>query len=331
MLEIPWVTLIDLSFSFSLDGLGLLFSLLISFFGILVICYASEYLKHHRDLGKFYLFILIFMFSMLGVVLSDHLLLLFIFWELTTFSSFLLIGLDHDKDVARTSAWQAILITTAGGLAMMAGLLMLGSVCGTYRISEILELGAVVKESNLYYPILVLILLGAFTKSAQFPFSFWLPAAMAAPTPVSAYLHSATMVKAGIYLMARLSPVLAGTSMWFGIVSSVGAITMITAGIMALKQDDLKLLLAHMTVMALGLMTLLLGIGNIEALKAALIFLVVHSLYKGALFFVTGSLDHANGTRKVSELGGLITAMPWTATAALLSLLAMGGFPPVLG
>lgn len=331
ILHIPWVSFLNLGLSFSFDGLSLLFCLLISSFGLLIIFYASEYLKGHPDLGKFYLYILIFMLSMIGLVLSDHLLLLFIFWELTTFSSFLLIGFEHDKEFSRASAWQAILITTLGGLAMMAGFLLLGSICGTFRISEIVQMGDFIRGSEYYLAILILILLGAFTKSAQFPFYFWLPGAMAAPTPVSAYLHSATMVKAGIYLLARLSPALAGTAAWTDIVSSVGAITMIVGAVLACKQDDLKLLLAYMTVMALGTLTLLLGLGSVEAIKAAVFFLLVHSFYKGAMFLVTGAIDHGAHTRKISELGGLLKVMPWTAAAAIISLISMGGLPPAIG
>jgi multicomponent Na+:H+ antiporter subunit A len=331
VVSFDWTTLYSAHLSFSLDGLSLLFALMISFFGVLIIIFGGEYLKGHRDLGKFFSWILLFMISMLGLVLSDNLILLFVFWELTTFSSFLLIGFNHEREDARKSAWQAILITTSGGLAMLAGFILLGEMTGSYQISTLLDHREKITSHELYLPMLTLVLAGAFTKSAQFPFHFWLPSAMAAPTPVSAYLHSATMVKAGIYLLARFLPIIGHTTSWSFIVSSVGGVTMVVGSLFALKQNDLKLLLAYMTIMALGVLTLLLGIGSLAAIKAFVIFLVLHSLYKGALFLIAGGIDHGAGTRELSALGGLRKKMPFTTAIAFISLLSMAGMPPLIG
>jgi len=326
-----WVPSLATSLSFYLDGLSILFALLILGTGTLVLIYSSAYLKGHRYLGRYYAFMFLFISSMLGLVLADNLLTLFIFWEMTSFSSFLLIGFEHEKPAARKGALQALLVTGLGGLAMLAGFLLLGQAGGSLELSELLGRGDAVRSHALYLPILLLILAGACTKSAQFPFHFWLPSAMEAPTPVSAYLHSATMVKAGIYLLARLSPVMGGTQTWLGLVAGVGATTMLIGAVMALFQKDLKRILAYATVSALGIMTLLLGIGTGEAVKAALVFLLAHAFYKGALFLVAGIVDHETGTRDVDRLGGLSRAMPMVALAAGLAALSMSGFPPFLG
>jgi multicomponent Na+:H+ antiporter subunit A len=315
-----WVAELGLVLSFRADGLGLLFALLISGVGTLVFVYAGGYLKGNPNLGRFYAWLAVFMAAMIGVALSDNILLLFVFWELTSISSYMLIGFEHERESARFSALQAFLVTGAGGLALLAGLLLLGSAGGTFELSELLTQGEVLRTSPFYLPAVILVLLGAFTKSAQFPFHFWLPNAMEAPTPVSAYLHSATMVKAGVYLLARMGPALNGTDLWFYAVGGVGAVTMLIGGYLALTQTDLKRLLAYSTVSALGMLTMLIGLGSHYALEAAVVLLLAHSLYKGALFLVAGALDHETGTRDVTQLGGLFPRMRLTAVA--------GGLPP---
>lgn len=329
--ETLWFPGLDINMSFYLDGLSLTFALLITGIGTLIVIYAGGYLKGDKYLGRFFLSILMFMGSMLGVVLADNLLALFVFWELTSFTSYLLIGFNNDKEESRNSALQALLITGTGGLALLAGAIMLGMAGGSMSISEIVSSGVVVSEHPYYLAILVLVLAGAFTKSAQFPFHFWLPGAMAAPTPVSAYLHSATMVKAGVYLLARLSPVLGDTEVWTITVTGFGATTMIIGAWLALVYTDLKRVLAYSTVMALGTITMLIGMGHPYALQAAAVFIVGHSLYKGALFMVAGSIDHEAGTRDVLKLGGLKKLMPITAATAAIAALSMGGIPPMLG
>jgi multicomponent Na+:H+ antiporter subunit A len=271
------------------------------------------------------------MLSMLGLVLADNLLTLFVFWELTTITSYLLIGFDHATKKSRRSALQALLLTGTGGLALLAGFILIGTVAGTFELSEIRAQGDVLKDHALYLPILILVLAGTFTKSAQFPFHFWLPNAMAAPTPVSAYLHSATMVKAGIYLMARMHPNLGGTEVWMWTLTIFGAVTAVFASFMAVKQTDLKQALAYTTLMALGTLTLFLGADTGYAITAAVTFLIVHSFYKAALFLIVGLIDHGTGTREADILGGLARAMPITAAAAAVSALSMAGFPPFLG
>jgi len=327
----PWVPSLGLQFSFYLDGLSQLFSLLITGIGALVLLYGGAYLHGDDRLGRFYFWLLFFMGSMLGTVLADNLFLLFVFWELTSVSSYFLIGFDHHRDGARASALQALLVTGAGGLAMLAGFVLLGNAAETLELSGLLGSGERIKQHELYGPILILILAGAFTKSAQFPFHFWLPNAMAAPAPVSAYLHSATMVKAGVYLLARLSPVLAGTDAWLYSVTGAGALTMaITAGL-ALQQTDLKRILAYSTSSALGILVMLLGLGSAPAITAAVTFLFAHALYKGALFLVAGAVDHETGTRAIDELGGLRQKMPFTAAAAFIAAASMAGVLPLFG
>jgi multicomponent Na+:H+ antiporter subunit A len=326
-----WAPSLGVSLSFTLDGLSLLFALLISGVGALILVYAGGYLTGHPQLGRLYAFLLMFMASMLGLVLSDNLLALFVFWELTSISSYLLIGFEHQRGKARAAALQALLVTGGGGLALLAGLLLLGQAGGSLELSTLLGRGEQLRAHPLYLPALLLILLGAFTKSAQFPFHFWLPGAMEAPTPVSAYLHSATMVKAGVYLLARLSPALGGTDAWVGIVSIAGGITMLTGAWMALVQSDLKRILAYSTVSALGTLTLLLGLGGSLAVQAAMAYLLGHALYKGTLFLVAGALDHETGTRDVDSLGGLGRVMPLTAVAAGVAALSMAGLPPLFG
>lgn len=327
----PWIPSLGLSLTFTLDGLGLLMALLISGIGALVIIYGGAYLHDHPFLDRFYGLILLFMTAMLGVVLSGNAILLFVFWELTSISSFLLIGFEHNKPNARAAAWQALLVTGTGGLAMLAGFALLGQISGSFEIARWIALSGDIQGHSLAPAAFVLILLGAMTKSAQFPFHFWLPNAMEAPTPVSAYLHSATMVKAGIYLLARLFPVLGGLALWPILLTGVGLITLVGGSLLALGQHDLKRLLAYTTVAALGALTLFLGLGTPLALKTAALFLAAHALYKGALFLVAGGVDHAVHSRDINELGGLGRAMPYTAAAAGLAALSMAGIPPLLG
>jgi len=326
-----WVPSLAVQFSFLVDGLSLTFALLISGIGTLVALYSQKYLADHPHLARFTLYLLLFMVAMLGLVLADNIVTLFVFWELTTVASYLLIGFNHASADARRSALQALLLTGAGGLALLAGLILLGAVAGSYELSEILTKGDEIRAHSLYLPILILVLLGAFTKSAQFPFHFWLPNAMAAPTPVSAYLHSATMVKAGIYLLARMHPALSGTDVWIWTLTVFGAVTAITASVMAIRQTDLKKSLAYTTVMALGTLTMFLGAEATVAVAAAVTFLIVHSFYKAALFLIIGIVDYSAGTREVGALSGLSRAMPVTALVAAAAALSMAGFPPFLG
>ena len=326
-----WIPSLKVQLSFMIDGLGLLFALIICGAGTFVALYSGAYLAGHEQLGRFRLYLTLFMLSMVGLVLSDNLVALFVFWELTTLTSYLLIGFDHKTENGRRSARQALLVTGGGGLAMMAGFVMLGMVSGSWELSEIRAMGDLVRTHELYLPILATVLCGAFAKSAQFPLHFWLPNAMAAPTPVSAYLHSATMVKGGIYLMARLYPVLGGTMAWMVPLIIIGGFTAVWSSLLALRQNDMKLMLAYTTVMALGTLTMLLGTDNVVAITGMAVFLLVHSLYKCTLFLVVGSIDHECGTRKLDELGGLAKKMPITAAAALLAALSMAGLPPFFG
>ena len=326
-----WVPEIGLSLSLRLDGLGLLFALLITGMGTIVCVYAAGYLGNHRQLGRFYAYLLAFMGAMLGLVLAGNLLALYVFWELTTLTSYLLVGFEHERDSARAAAQQALLTTALGGLAMLAGFVLLGLTGGSFEITDLRERADAVRDHALYLPALLLVLLGAFTKSAQFPFHYWLPGAMAAPTPLSAYLHSATMVKAGVYLLARLLPVLGGTTSWAVLVTGAGAATMLAGAALALREHDLKAILAYLTVNVLGTLVMLLGVGTPEAVKAALTYLAAHALYKGALFLVAGAVDHSAHTRDVRELGGLWRRMPLTSAAAVLAMLSMAGVAPMFG
>jgi multicomponent K+:H+ antiporter subunit A len=327
----PWLPALGLSFSFFADGLGFFFAALILIIGLLIILYAHFYLDRSDPMGRFFTYLLLFQGAMLGIVLSDNILLLVVFWELTSLTSFLLIGYWFNQPASRAGALMALTVTGLGGLALMGGMLLLGNIAGSFELTEILARGETVKSSPLYVPMLLLVLLGAFTKSAQFPFHFWLPHAMAAPTPVSAYLHSATMVKAGIFLMARLWPVLSGTSEWFLIVTLTGLVTMVIAAWIALFKDDLKALLAFSTVSHLGLLTMLLGFGTPMALVAAVFHILNHAAFKAALFMSAGIVDHETGTRDITKLGGLRLAMPITATLAILAAASMAGVPLLNG
>ena len=326
-----WVPSLDLTLSFYLDGLSLLFALLVTGIGTLIVVYAGGYMHGHDQYGRFFSQLLLFMGAMLGLVVADNIIAFFIFFELTSFASYLLIGFYHTDEDNRRAARKALVVTGGGGLALLAGLLLLQQVTGTMEFSEMLALGDTVRAHPYYTGIFVLVILGAFTKSAQFPFHFWLPAAMAGPTPVSAYLHSATMVKAGVFLLARLSPVLGGTDLWLYTLVSFGAFTMVLSAWLGLRYTDLKQILAYTTVMVLGLLTMLLGVGTSAAVKAAMVFILVHALYKGALFMMAGSVDHETGTRDVLELGGLRSEMPYTMAGGLLAALSMAGLPPLFG
>ncbi len=329
--EHSWVPSLGINLLFHLDGLSLFFALLITSFGTLIMAYAAGYLKGDEQLGRFYLYLTLFMTAMLGVVLSSNILGLLVFWELTSISSYLLISYKHKYEVARASALQALLITNGGGLCLMAGLILLGIAGDTYSITELQQLRPALLSHDFYIPIVLLVMLGAFTKSAQFPFHVWLPNAMAAPTPVSAYLHSATMVKAGIYLLARFSPMLGGTELWSYTIMAVGATTAVVGAFLALQQLDLKAILAYTTISALGSLVTLIGIGSTFAMEAMLVFLLAHALYKGALFMIAGTVDHATGTRDTTKLHLLGQRMPLLASAAVLAALSMAGIIPFFG
>ncbi len=322
-----WVPAYGVNVLFYLDGLSVTFALLISGIGTFIILYSGAYLDGHRHQGRFLAFMLMFMGSMLGLVLSNNLVSMFVFWELTSITSFLLIGFDHVRQASRRAAIQALVITGGGGLALLAAVLLLRQLTGMSEISELLSRGSDIMALDLFLPIMLLIMLAAFTKSAQFPFHFWLPNAMEAPTPVSAYLHSATMVKAGVYLLARMNPVFGGSNEWGIILPIVGGFTLLWGASMALKQTDMKQMLAQTTVASLGLLVMLIGIGTEKAIAAAVLYLVAHAFYKGAMFMVAGSVDHGTGTRDVTELGGLWKLMPFTFGAGLIGVAGMAGVP----
>ncbi len=329
--RLEWLPAIGLNANFVLDGLGFLFAGLILGIGLLVILYARFYLGRQDPMGQFYTYLLLFQGAMVGVVISDNILLLLVFWELTSLTSFLLIGYWKHLPEGRQGALMALTVTGMGGLALIAGMLILGEIAGSYDLTAILANKAAVQESPLYLPALILILLGCFTKSAQFPFHFWLPHAMAAPTPVSAYLHSATMVKAGLFLMARLWPVLAGTPEWFYLVSTTGLVTMLLGAFIALFKNDLKALLAYSTVSHLGLITMLLGFGTPMAAVAAVFHIINHAIFKAPLFMIAGIIDHEAHTRDIRRLGGLRHLMPLTFGLGTIAALSMAGIPPLNG
>lgn len=331
LLEYAWMPGMDVSLNLMVDGLSLLFALLISGIGTFILIYAGSYLEGHPYLGRFYVIMLCFMASMLGLVLSDNLITLFVFWELTSITSYLLIGFDHESASARRSALQGLFVTSGGGLVLMAGLILLAGMSGSYSLSEILNQNGSLQEHAFYTATVFCILAGTFTKSAQVPFHFWLPNAMAAPTPVSAYLHSATMVKAGIYLMARLNPAMGDSALWSGTLMLFGSATMVTGAYLAFSSTGIKKVLAYSTIMALGTLTLLIGVGTEIALVAFVSFLVAHSLYKGALFMIAGALDHETGTKDILKMGGLRKSMPLTAFFACAAALSLAGIPPLFG
>lgn len=326
-----WIPSMGINLDFRADGLSLLFSLLITGIGALVFFYASSYLKDHPYLDRFYCYLCIFMASMLGVVLSDNIILLFVFWELTSISSFFLIGFNNEDPASRKSSIMALAVTGGGGFLLMAGFILLGSISNTYSIREMLTSAAVLKEHTNYGWILFFLFAGAFTKSAQFPFHFWLPGAMKAPTPVSAYLHSATMVKAGVYLLARFTPVLGSHPYWNTTLLIVGGITMLYGAFHATLRTDLKSILAYSTISALGMLVFLLGAGSEQAMIAVAVFILVHALYKAALFLTAGILDHETGTRDVTQLSGLRKVMKPVALTGLLAALSSAGVPLTFG
>jgi multicomponent K+:H+ antiporter subunit A len=330
-----WMPAIGLNLDFRLDGLAFLFAGLITGIGLLVILYAAFYLHDDDPAGNFYTQLMLFMAAMLGIALSDNLILLLVFWELTSVSSFLLIGYwgSHPKKGAdaRAGARMALAVTGGGGLVMLAGFLVLGQIAGTYELSQMLGRGAQIQADPRYPLALGLILVGCFTKSAQWPFHFWLPEAMAAPTPVSAYLHSATMVKAGLFLMMRLYPVLGGTALFEGVVASVGLATMVFAAFVAIFKHDLKALLAYSTVSHLGLITFLIGLATPLSAVAAVFHVLNHAAFKAALFMTAGIVDHETGSRDMRRLGGLLALLPVVGTLALLASAAMAGIPPFNG
>ncbi|MBN8510033.1 MAG: monovalent cation/H+ antiporter subunit A [Burkholderiales bacterium] len=330
-----WVPAIGLNADFRLDGLALMFALLISGIGVLIVLYAAFYLHRDDPAGKFFAQLMLFMAAMLGIALADNLLLLVVFWELTSVSSFLLIGYwgsDPDKGHAsRAGARMALAVTGGGGLVMLAGVILLGRIAGTYEIGALLSLGPQVQADPRYPLVLGLILVGCFTKSAQLPFHFWLPDAMAAPTPVSAYLHSATMVKAGLFLMMRLYPVLGGTALFEGVVATTGLATMVFAATVALFRHDLKALLAYSTVSHLGLVTFLIGLASPMSAVVAVFHILNHAAFKAALFMSAGIVDHETGTRDMRRLGGLMASLPVVGTLVIVAAAAMAGVPPFNG
>src|SRR5690625_2947438 len=343
--QINWIPSYDINFLTYLDGLSMLFALLITGIGMLVVLYSIYYLSTDQALKHFYIYLLLFMGSMLGVVFSDHLMMLYVFWELTSISSFLLIAFWYQRRGSRYGAKKSLLITVFGGFSMLIGFLMLYHVTGTFSIQEMITKIDIIQHNPLFIPIIITILLGAFTKSVQFPFHIWLPDAMEAPTPVSAYLHSATMVKAGIYLVARFTPIFGGETEWFWLISGIGLMTLFWGAFTAIRQTDLKALLAYSTISQLGLIMTLIGIGSVslysggtiettlytQAMFAALFHLINHSTFKGALFMVVGIVDFQLGTRDIRRIGGLMVAMPISFTIALIGSFSMAGLPPFNG
>lgn len=329
-LAIGWVPAYGLELSFFIDGLSLVFALTISGIGTLIVLYSGAYLAGHAHLGRFFGFMLAFMGAMLGLVLADNMLALFTFWELTSITSFLLIGFDHQRMAARRAATQALVITNIGGMALLVGAIVLQQAGGSWELSALRASGGM-QEHGLYGVILALFVLAAFTKSAQFPLHFWLPNAMEAPTPVSAFLHSATMVQAGVYLLARMTPILGDTPVWMALLVGFGGFTLLWGAIAALRQTDLKQMLAQTTLASLGLLVLLIGLGSPVAITAVMVYFVAHALYKATLFMAVGAVDHEAGTREITALGGLAEKMPVTFIAAALAALSMLGLPLTVG
>ena len=329
--SVAWMPALGLELGFRMDGLAWLFALLILGIGALVVLYAAYYLHHEDPRARFFMFLMLFMGAMLGVVLADNLVLLVVFWELTSLASFLLIGYWSHRRDARQGARMALAITGGGGLCLLAGVLLLGHVAGSYRLDDVLAAGPVIREHPLYLPTLLLVLLGAFTKSAQFPFHFWLPHAMAAPTPVSAYLHSATMVKAGVFLLARVYPALGGTPEWFWIVTLTGLATLLVGAYLAIFEHDLKGLLAYSTISHLGLVTMLFGLDTKMAVVAGVFHILNHATFKASLFMSAGIIDHETGSRDMRRLNGLWKSMPVTGALGMVAAASMAGVPLLNG
>ena len=327
---VAWAPELGMDLVLRLDGLSLFFGLIITFIGAGVALYTAYYLADDPRQGYFYLLLFAFMGSMLGLVWADNLLTLFVFWELTSITSYLMVGYNDRSPASQDGARRALLVTGGGGLAMLAGMILLGQTAGTYTLSEILVTPNLTDAA--YFPAaLILLLIGAFTKSAQFPFHFWLPGAMAAPTPASAYLHSATMVKAGIYLLARLHPALSDSDLWFWSLLIIGGITMLWGAILAIGKWDLKALLAYATVSQLGILVMLLAFHSEAAYIGVVVGIAGHALYKGALFMTAGIVDHSTHTRDIRSLANLRQSLPWTTAAATLAALSMAGLPPLFG
>jgi len=329
--QIEWLQVAGFKGSLYYDSLSAVFALLVTGIGTLVVIYSGYYFKGERSSWRFLSYLMLFMFAMLGLLLAGNLISLFIFWEITSVVSFLLVAYKTESEQARKSAFKALLITGSGGVALLLGVILIFSITGTMEIAALLSSGDMLRDSSLYPAALILIALACFTKSAQTPFHIWLPDAMSAPTPASAYLHSATMVKAGIYLIARLNPILGQTEMWFWIFSVIGFITMLVGAYLGLKQNDLKALLAYSTISQLGVMVLLIGQDTDIAFKALVISVIAHALYKSALFLVAGIVDHETGTRDLRRLGGLRKWMPYSMAIASLAALSMAGLPPMFG
>ncbi|MDD2233791.1 MAG: Na+/H+ antiporter subunit A [Desulfitobacteriaceae bacterium] len=345
-LTFPWIPAYDINAVAYIDGLSLIFALIIAGMGFLVICYSIYYMSKFKEaLHNFYIYLLLFMGSMLGLVFSDNIFVLYVFWEMTSISSFLLIAYWYEREKSRSGAQKSLLITVFGGLSMLAGFILLSMITDTYSIREMISKAAIIQSHSLFIPAMILVLLGAFTKSAQFPFSIWLPDAMEAPTPISAYLHSATMVKAGIYLVARCTTIFGGSAAWFRLVTGIGMVTLLYGSINAVRQTDLKALLAYSTIGQLGLIMSLLGLGSAAlyskvgnegavyaiAIFAAIFHMLNHSTFKGCLFMAVGIIDHEIGTRDIRKLGGLMHFMPISFLLVLIGSFAMAGLPPFNG
>ena len=326
-----WIPSFGVELSFHLDALSLLFALMITGIGTFVFAYTAAYLKGHHYLDRFYAYLGVFMSAMLGLVLSDNLISLFVFWELTSISSFFLIGFNNNEESSRKSALLALGITGLGGMFLLGGTILMGYIGGSLSIAELISSSELIKEHNLYVWVCVFVFMAAFTKSAQFPFHFWLPGAMKAPTPVSTYLHSATMVKAGVYLLLRLTPLLGSTNLWNTTLTIIGGITLVYAAFHLIFRTDLKGILAYTTISALGILVFLIGIGTNYALIAALVFIIVHALYKASLFLITGIIDHETGTRDVTKLSGLRKVLMPVAIAGFAAAIISGGVPPTIG
>jgi len=329
--EFTWIPELGLTLHFSLDSLTIIFALLITGIGFLVFLFAGPYMKHYNNNGRFYLFLGLFSSAMLGLVLSNNAIVMFVFWELTSILSFFLISFFHEKEKARKAAFQALYTTGFGGLLLLTGFIILGSITESFNFEIWIQNSSLIKSSSMYVPAMLFIFAGAFTKSAQFPFHFWLPDAMQAPGPVSAYLHSATMVKAGIFLLLKMNPILGGTSAWIYVLPFFGLVTMLLGAYFSITQTDLKAVLAYTTLSALGLLVLLIGIDTNASVKAALVFLLVHAFYKAALFMIAGTIDKKTGTRNIDNIGKLGFYMPLTFLFAFFTLLSMAGLPPMLG
>lgn len=328
---LPWIPSMGISLNLQLDGLGLMFGLLVSGIGGLILIYAGYYMRSYPRTGRFFAWLVFFVAAMMGLALSTNLIALFMFWEFTSISSFLLIGFKHEKRDARDAALQALLVTGLGGLALLAGFILMSLPYGSFELGDIMAQPELFTSSPYFLPAMILVLIGAFTKSAIFPFHFWLPGAMQAPSPVSALLHSATMVKAGVFLLARLNPLMQESMVWSYSLSLAGVITMFVGAWLSISQNDIKKILAYTTISALGTLTLLLGSNTSYSLNAFVVFLLVHAFYKATLFMMAGNIEKQTGTRQLPALGQLAAYMPVSALISLVALLSMSGLPPMLG